>query len=107
MLYSCATHNAQSLVDYDAIYGTGGVLCYRIELCVAFLAIQDTCTGACCQNGAVGEAAFAGVEHNFLSNNGPGPWLVANLTETVYLASEDRYVQYGAGECACERRCEV
>ena len=70
-------------IDYDASYGNGGTLCYRVEPCVQMLAIQDYCGSSCCRNGAEGDAAFAWAarSHNYASDNGPGPWVVANLTE--------------------------
>lgn len=51
--------------------------------CKQMLAIQDTCDETCCSDGPVGDAAFANVpaEHNYQSNIGPGPWLVAVLDQ--------------------------
>ena len=74
---------ADQLINYDQIYGTGGILCYRVEPCVQMLAIQNTCGPTCCREGAEGDAAFAlaAANHNYQSNNGPGPWVVAVLSQ--------------------------
>lgn len=82
-------------INYNSIYGTGGTLCYRVEPCVSMVAIQNTCGTSCCQNGPEGEAVFANAtsHHNYDSNNGPGPWLVAQLTEF----DDTLKVNYGAG----------
>lgn len=60
------------------------------------LAIQNTCGGSCCRDGPEGDTAFAHAasNHNFESNNGPGPWLVGRLTEFA----RDGALNYGAGE---------
>ena len=83
-------------INYDQIYGTGSVLCYRVEPCVRMLAIQGTCGFSCCRDGAEGDDAFeyAAANHNYRSNNGPGPWVVAILDQF----ESDGTVNYGAGE---------
>ena len=82
-------------INYNAIFGTGGVLCYRVEPCVQMLAIQNTCGPSCCRDGPEGDAAFASVpaNHNYESNNGPGPWVVAVLNQF----DDVRKYNYGAG----------
>ena len=112
-------------IDYNAIYGTGGLLCYRsaeraarwahshgsmrpprvatldftrsrrVEPCVQMLAIQNTCGATCCRDGPEGDAAFAdaAANHNFDSNNGPGPWLIATLDQF----DDARQINFGAG----------
>ena len=59
------------------------------------LAIQNTCGASCCRDGAEGDAAFASVaaNHNYNSNNGPGPWLIATLDQF----DDARKINYGAG----------
>ena len=113
-------------INYNAQYGSGGTLCYRVELCVAVLAIQNPPQGdAVCTSGPVSDAAFSAVHdyadprhsvneistnewqithglettnsHNDLSDNGPGPWLIARLERITYDAGRDEYVNYGSG----------
>ena len=83
-------------IDYTALYGNGGTLCYRVEPCVQMLAIQNTCGVSCCRDGAEGDAAFAyaAANHNYASDVGPGPWLVARLDEF----DEANTTNFGAGE---------
>ena len=59
------------------------------------LAIQNTCGPSCCQDGPEGDAAFefAANNHNFNSDNGPGPWVVATLDQF----DDASGANYGAG----------
>jgi hypothetical protein len=59
------------------------------------LAIQNTCGPSCCRDGPEGDAAFASVpaNHNYDSNVGPGPWLVATLDQF----DDVQGTNYGAG----------
>ena len=113
--------------DYDLLYGSGGTLCYRVELCVAVLAIQNP-EGAqrACEAGEVSDATFEAVydrasprheiveisagewriahgpetanAHNYDSDVGPGPWIVAVLDRISYDEVAHEYVNYGVGE---------
>ena len=83
-LHTLDSHLRVEYIDYDSIYGSGGNLCYRVQLCEQMLAIQDTCGTACCQAGESSDRAFASVRHNYLSDNGPGPWVVATLTDFAF-----------------------
>ena len=60
------------------------------------LAIQNTCGTSCCRDGAEGDVAFAWASrsHNYASDVGPGPWVVANLSEF----DRGGTVNYGPGE---------
>ena len=87
-------------IDYDAIYGIGGTLCYRVVPCVHMLAIQDIeCEDddptSCCSDNAEGNALFDAVpsNHNYDSNIGPGPWLVAVLDQF----DDTEKTNFGAG----------
>ena len=59
------------------------------------LAIQNTCGETCCREGAEGDAAFAfaATNHNYDSDNGPGPWLIATLDQF----DDVRQLNYGTG----------
>ena len=82
-------------IDYTAIYGPGaGTLCYRVEPCAKIKAIQNSCGPSCCRPGPDGEAAFASLTHNYNSNNGPGPWLIATLDQV----DPSSKTNYGVGE---------
>ena len=67
------------------------------------LAIQNTCGPTCCRIGAEGDAAFAyaSSNHNYQSDVGPGPWVVADLTMfannglTNYGVSAHRHAHIG------------
>ena len=113
--------------DNDPAYRSGGTLCYRIELCVAVLAIQNPPGNIAdfCQSSATSEGAFNAVynyatprhqvvqvrdkewrvthgpvtanTHNYESDVGPGPWVVALLDRIVYDASQAKYVNFGNG----------
>lgn len=63
--------------------------------CVRMLAIQNTCGAACCRPGRLGDAAFAFAlaNHNFASDNGPGPWVIAILDQF----DEANTTNFGAG----------
>ena len=52
-------------------------------------------SASCCTDNAEGDALFSAVpnNHNFQSNNGPGPWLVAVLDQF----DDTRQVNFGAG----------
>ena len=83
-------------IDYTALYGNGGTLCYRVEPCVQMLAIQNTCGITCCRDGPEGDAAFAyaAMNHNYASDVGPGPWVVGRLTELA----RNGTLNFGAGD---------
>lgn len=83
-------------IDYNAIYGNGGVLCYLLKPCEQMLAVQDTCGATCCRTGPEGEAAFlnARANHNYKSDIGPGPWLIATLDQF----DATNTTNFGAGE---------
>jgi len=76
---------AYQFINYNLIFGVGGTLCYRVELCVDVLAIQNVQPAGACADGPLGDAAFqnAAANHNYNSGAvvpGPGPWLIATLS---------------------------
>jgi len=89
-------------IDYNALYGPGnGFLCYKVIVGVTLLAVQNTCDQTCCARAVkggnegfnnLGVDVFANWDtidpitgmntwHNFQSDVGPGPWVVAMLND--------------------------